>query len=113
MQDIVLSDNEIQMLSVLAAKANEKALPVEDLIADTQLTYAQGLSAIGYLCAKGQAEPVEIGNGQKCVLRKLGQEYEENGLPEERLWQQLGATDGLSVREVNDFPPQSAAKFSV
>jgi hypothetical protein len=36
MQDIVLSDNEIQMLNVLAEKANEKALPVEDLIVDTK-----------------------------------------------------------------------------
>jgi phenylalanyl-tRNA synthetase alpha chain len=113
MQDIVLSDNEIQMLSVLAAKANEKALPVEDLIEDTQLMYAQGLSAIGYLCAKGLAEPVEIGNEQKCVLRKPGQEYEENGLPEKRLWQHLVATGGLTLKEVNDFLPQSEAKFTI
>src|SRR6266852_6752823 len=113
MQDIVLSDNEIQMLNVLAAKANEKALPVEDLIADTQLTYAQGLSAIGYLCAKGLAEPVEIGEEQKCVLRKSGQEYEEHGLPEKRLWQHLVTAGSLTLKEVNDFLPPSEAKFTI
>ncbi len=31
-QDIVLSDNEIQMLNALATRAIEAALPVEDLI---------------------------------------------------------------------------------
>src|SRR5712664_3581749 len=113
MQDIVLSDNEIQMVSVLAAKANEKALPVEDLIADTQLTYAQGLSAIGYLCAKGLAESVEIGTEQKCVLRKSGQEYEENGLPEKRLWQHLVATGSLTLQQVNEYLPASEAKFTI
>ncbi len=112
-QDIILSDNEIQMLNALAGKANEKALPVEDLIADGQLTYAQGLSAIGYLCAKGLAEPVEIGTEQKCVLRKLGQEYEENGLPEQRLWQHLIARGSLTLQEVNDFLPPSEAKFTI
>src|SRR5215469_9764634 len=113
MQDIVLSDNEIQMLTVLAEKANEKALPVEDLIVDTQLTHAQGLSAVGYLCAKGLAEPIEIGNEQKCVLRKSGQEYEENGLPEKRLWLHLVATGSLTLKEVNDFLPQPEARFTI
>ena len=113
MQDIVLSDNETQMLKVLAEKADEKALPVEELIVDTQLTYAQGLSAIGYLCAKGLAEPVEIGSEQKCVLRKLGQEYEETGLPEKRLWERLVATGSLTLKEVNDFLPLSEAKFTI
>src|SRR5258708_37543359 len=112
-EDIVLSDNEIQMLNALAARADETALPVEELIEGRQLTYSQGLSAIGYLCAKGLAEPVEIGTQQKCVLRKLGQEYEENGLPEKRLWQHLVATGGLTLKEVNDFLPQSEAKFTI
>jgi len=112
-QDIVLSDNEIQMLNALAARANETALPVEDLIESRQLTYSQGLSAIGYLCAKGLAEAVEIGIRQKCVLRKLGQEYEEYGLPEQRLWQHLIATGSLTLKEVNDFLPPSEAKFTI
>ena len=40
-----------------------------------ELSYAQGLSALGYLCAKGLAESVVIGNEQKRVLRKVGQDY--------------------------------------
>lgn len=112
-QDIVLSDNEIQMLGALAEKASGRALPVGELIENRQLTYAQGLSAIGYLCAKGLAEPVEIGVEQKCVLRKPGQEYEENGLPEKRLWQHLVSTGSLTLKEINDFLPQSEAKFTI
>jgi phenylalanyl-tRNA synthetase alpha chain len=112
-QDIILSDNEILMLTALSTKAIETALPVEDLIEGGQLTYSQGLSAIGYLCAKGLAEPVEIGTEQKCLLRKLGQEYEEIGLPEKRLWQQLVANGSLSLKDVNDFLPPSEAKFTI
>jgi len=112
-QDIVLSDNEILMLNALATWAKEAALPVEDLIEGGQLSYSQGLSAIGYLCAKGLAEPVEIGTEQKYVLRKLGQEYEEIGLPEKRLWQHLVATGSLSLKDVNDFLPPSEAKFTI
>src|SRR5258708_30544738 len=115
MQDseIILSENEIQMLNALAEKAAESAVRVEELLTGRQLSYPQGLSAVGYLCAKGLAESVEIGNEQKCVLRKSGQEYEENGLPEKRLWQHLVATGGLTLREVNDFLPQSEAKFAI
>jgi phenylalanyl-tRNA synthetase alpha chain len=112
-QDIVLSDNEILMLNALAVRAIETALSVEDLIEGGQLTYSQGLSAIGYLCAKGLAEPVEIGTGQKCVLKKSGQEYEAIGLPEKRLWQHLVATGSLTLKDVNDFLPPSEAKFTI
>ncbi len=113
MQDIVLSENEIQMLTALAKAADEHAVRVEDLLVGRQLSYAQGLSAIGYLCAKGLAEPIEIGTEQKCVLRKLGQEYEQNGLPEKRLWQHLVTTGSLTLKEVNDFLPSSEAKFTI
>ncbi len=112
-EDIVLSDNEIQMLNALAAGADETSLPVAELIEGRQLTYSQGLSAIGYLCAKGLAEPVEIGTQQKSVLRKLGQEYEENGLPEQRLWKHLITTGSLTLQQVNDFLPSSEAKFTI
>src|SRR3989441_1715036 len=98
MQDIVLSDNEIHMLKSLSDRAREAALPVEDLIEGRQLTYSQGLSAIGYLCAKGLAESVEIGTEHRWVLRKLGQEYEEIGLPEKRLWEQLISTGSLTLQ---------------
>lgn len=111
--DIVLSDNEIHMLNALASKAGATAAPVEALIEGRQLSYAQGLSAIGYLCAKGLAEPVEIGTEQKRVLRKPGQEYVENGLPEQRLWQHLVAKGSLTLQEVNEFLPQSAARFTI
>src|SRR6516225_5922640 len=110
MEDIVLSDNEIHMLIALANRANEAALPVEDLIKGSQLSYAQGLSAIGYLCAKGLAEPVEIGTEHKWMLRKLGQEYEEIGLPEKRLWEHLVSKGSLSLQQVNQFLPPSEAK---
>jgi phenylalanyl-tRNA synthetase alpha chain len=112
-EDLILSDNEILMLNALAARAIETALPVEELIEGGQLTYSQGLSAIGYLCAKGLAEAVEIGTEQKCVLRKPGQEYEEIGLPEKRLWQHLLETGSLSLKDVNDFLPPSEAKFTI
>lgn len=112
-EDIVLSYNEIRMLNALTASTDETALPVEELIEGRQLTYSQGLSAIGYLCAKGLAESVEIGIQQKCVLRKLGQEYEENGLPEQRLWQHLITTGSLTLQQVNDFLPSSEAKFTI
>ncbi len=119
MQDIVLSENEMQILNALAKTASEHAVPVEDLLVGRQLSYEQGLSAIGYLCAKGLAEPVEIGTEQKCVLRKLGQEYEQNGLPEKRLWQHLVSKEyptmnrGFTLKEVNDFLPSSEAKFTI
>jgi phenylalanyl-tRNA synthetase alpha chain len=119
MQDIVLSENEIQILNALAKTASEHAVPVEDLLVGRQLSYEQGLSAIGYLCAKGLAEPVEIGTEQKCVLRKLGQEYEQNGLPEKRLWHHLVSKEnpamnrGSTLKEVNDFLPPSEAKFTI
>jgi len=119
MQDIVLSENEIQILNALAKTASEHAVPVEDLLVGRQLSYEQVLSAIGYLCAKGLAEPVEIGTEQKCVLRKLGQEYEQNGLPEKRLWQHLVSKEypsmnrGFTLKEVNDFLPSSEAKFTI
>src|SRR5437763_14493000 len=113
MQDIVLSDNEIHMLNALAERTKETALLVEDLIEGRQLTYSQGLSAIGYLCAKGLAEPVEIGTEHKWILKKLGQEYEEIGLPEKRLWEHLVSTGSLSLQQVNEFLPPSEAKFTI
>src|SRR5438876_898748 len=113
MQDIVLSDNEIHMLKSLSDRTKETALPVEDLIEGRQLAYSQGLSAIGYLCAKGLAEPVEIGTEHKWILRKLGQEYEEIGLPEKRLWEHLVSTGSLSLQQVNEFLPPSEAKFTI
>ena len=112
-EDIVLSDNEIHMLNALADRANETALPIENLIEGRQLTYSQGLSAIGYLCAKGLAESVEIGTEHKWVLRKLGQEYEEIGLPEKRLWEHLVSTGSLTLQQVNEFLPSSEAKFTI
>src|SRR6202162_378063 len=112
-ENIVLSDNEIHMLNALADRANETALPVEDLIEGRQLTYSQGLSAIGYLCAKGLAETVEIGTEHKWILRKLGQEYEEIGLPEKRLWEHLISTGTLTLQQVNEFLPPSEAKFTI
>ena len=113
MQEIVLSDNEIQMLTALDKAAGEHPVPAEDLLAHQPLSYEQGLSAIGYLCAKGLAESVEIGTEHKWVLRKLGQEYEQNGLPEKRLWQHLIATGSLSLKEINDVLPSSEAKFTI
>src|SRR5438876_10400881 len=113
MQDIVLSNNEIQMLNVLADRASKTALPVEDLTEGGQLTSSQGLSAIGYLCAKGLAESVEVGTEHKWILRKLGQEYEEIGLPEKRLWEHLISTGSLSLQQVNEFLPSSEAKFTI
>jgi phenylalanyl-tRNA synthetase alpha chain len=112
-EDIVLSDNEIHILNALADRANETALPVEELIEGGQLTYSQGLSAIGYLCAKGLAESVEIGTEHKWILRKPGQEYEEIGLPEKRLWEHLVSTGSLTLKEINDFLPSSEAKFTI
>lgn len=115
MQDneIVLSDNEIRVLNALASKAGESAQPVESLLDGTELTYAQGLSALGYLCAKGLAESVVTGSEQKRVLRKAGQEYLEQGLPEQRLWQHLLAQGSLSLQEINEYLPQSEAKFTI
>ena len=112
-QDIVLSDNEIHMLKSLSKRTRETALPVEDLIEGSQLTHAQGLSAIGYLCAKGLAETVEIGIEHAWILRKLGQEYEEIGLPEKRLWEYLVSTGSLALQQVNEFLPPSEAKFTI
>src|SRR5712691_129074 len=112
-QDIVLSDNEIQMLQALAKTASDAAAPVEDLLIERQLSYAQGLSAVGYLCAKGLAESVETGTEQKCVLKKLGQTYEAEGLPEQRLWQRLSAAGSLTFQEVNQLLPSSEAKFTI
>ncbi len=112
-QDIVLSDNEIHMLKSLSERTKKTALPVEDLIEGRQLTYSQGLSAIGYLCAKSLAEPVEIGTEHKWLLRKLGQEYEEIGLPEKRLWEHIISTGSLSLQQVNKFLPPSEAKFTI
>ena len=112
-EDIILSDNELYMLNALADRANGTALPVENLIEGRQLTYSQGLSAIGYLCAKGLAEPVEIGTEHKWILRKLGQEYEEIGLPEKRLWERLVSTGSLTLQQVNEFLPSSEAKFTI
>src|SRR5438270_7173710 len=113
MEEIILSDNEIQMLNALASEAGKDAQSVENLLIGGELTYARGLSAIGYLCAKGLAESVEIGSEQKRVLRKLGQEYEEQGLPEKRLWQHLLEKGSLSLQEVNQWLPQSEAKFTI
>ena len=113
MKDIVLSDNELHMLNAMANRANETALPVEDLIKSRQLTYSQGLSAIGYLCAKGLAESIEIGIEHKWILRKLGQEYEAIGLPEKRLWEHLVSTGSLTLLQVNEFLPPSEAKFTI
>jgi phenylalanyl-tRNA synthetase alpha chain len=112
-KEIVLSDNEILMLTSLSDKTRETALPVQDLIEGSQLTYAQGLSAIGYLCAKGLAETVEIGTEHTWILRKLGQEYEEIGLPEKRLWHHLISTGSLTLQQVNEFLPPSEAKFTI
>ncbi|HYX49784.1 MAG TPA: hypothetical protein VE843_08575, partial [Ktedonobacteraceae bacterium] len=112
-QDIVLSDNEIHMLTSLTEKTSETALPAESLIEGSQLTYAQGLSAIGYLCAKGLAESVAIDTQHTWVLRKLGQEYEEIGLPEKRLWDHLVSTGSLTLQQVNEFLPPSEAKFTI
>src|SRR5437762_12879932 len=112
-QNIVLSDNEIHMLNALAERAKETALLVEDLIEGRQLTYSQGLSAIGYLCAKGLAESIEIDTEHKWILRKLGQEYEEIGLPEKRLWEHLVSTGSLTLQQVNEFLPSSEAKFTI
>ncbi|HYB02808.1 MAG TPA: hypothetical protein VED37_21450 [Ktedonobacteraceae bacterium] len=112
-QDIVLSDNEIHILKALSERSREAALPVEKLIGGSQLTYAQGLSAIGYLCAKGLAESVEIGTEHTWILRKLGQEYEEIGLPEKRLWEHLVSTGSLTLQQVNEFLPPSEAKFTI
>jgi phenylalanyl-tRNA synthetase alpha chain len=113
MQNIVLSDNEIHMLNALSERTKETALPVEALIEGKQLTHPQGLSAIGYLCAKGLAETVEIGTEHKWILRKLGQEYEESGLPEKRLWEHLVSTGSLSLQQVNEFLLPSEAKFTI
>src|SRR5947209_38979 len=112
-QDIVLSDNEMLMLKSLSERTREIAMPVENLIEGGQLTYSQGLSAIGYLCAKGLAETVEVGIEHKWILRKLGQEYEEIGLPEKRLWEHLVSIGSLSLQQVNDFLPPSEAKFTI
>ncbi len=111
--DIVLSDNEITMLNALAAVDDDVPRPIERLIDGRQLTYAQGLSAIGYLCAKGLAESAEVGAETKRVLSKAGQEYDEQGLPEQRLWQHLQAKGALTLQEVNAFLPQSEAKFTI
>src|SRR5215467_1306696 len=113
MQNIVLSDNEIHMLNALAERAKQTAQPVENLIQGKQLTYSQGLSAIGYLCAKGFAETVEIGTEHTWILRKLGQEYEEIGLPEKRLWEHLVSIGSLSLQQINQFLPLSEAKFTI
>ena len=112
-QDIVLSDNEIHMLKSLSERTREKALPVEDLIEGSHFTHAQGLSAIGYLCAKGLAESTAIGTEHTWILRKLGQEYEETGLPEKRLWEHLVSTGSLTLPQVNEFLPPSEAKFTI
>src|SRR5579859_443962 len=87
--EIVLSDNEIPMLKALANQAREQAQSVESLLEETELSYARGLSALGYLCAKGLAQSEVIGSEQKRVLRKAGQDYLEQGLPEQRLWRHL------------------------
>ena len=115
MQDteIVLSDNEIYMLKALASRAREQAQSVESLLEGTGLSYAQGLSALGYLCAKGLAQSEVIGNEQKRVLRKAGQEYLEQGLPEQRLWHYLLETGALTLQEINAYLPQSEAKFTI
>jgi phenylalanyl-tRNA synthetase alpha chain len=112
-QEIILSDNEIHMLNALAERANETAMPVENLIEGRRLTYSQGLSAIGYLCAKGLAESVEIGTEHTWALRKFGHEYEAIGLPEKRLWEHLVSTGSLTLQQVNEFLPSSEAKFTI
>jgi phenylalanyl-tRNA synthetase alpha chain len=112
-QDIVLSDNEILILKSLSERTRETALPVKDLIEGSQFTHAQGLSAIGYLCAKGLAETLEIGTEHTWILRKLGQEYQEIGLPEKRLWEHLVTTGSLTLQQVNEFLPPSEAKFTI
>src|SRR5579859_7706802 len=115
MQDteIVLSDNEVHMLNALASRAREQAQSVENLLEGVELSYAQGLSALGYLCAKGLAESVVIGSEQKRVLRKIGQEYVEQGLPEQRLWHHLREEGSLTLQEINAYLPQSEAKFTI
>ena len=115
MQDteFVLSDHEIYMLNALASRAREQAQSVENLLEGVELGYAQGLSALGYLCAKGLAESVVIGSEQKRVLRKAGQEYLEQGLPEQRLWHHLIERGSLTLQEINAFLPQSEAKFTI
>ena len=111
--EIVLSDNEIHMLKALASRARERALAVESLLEGTGLSYAQGLSALGYLCAKGLAQSEVIGTEQKRVLRKAGQEYLEQGLPEQRLWRYLLERGALTLQEINAYLPQSEAKFTI
>src|SRR5690242_10286021 len=111
--EIVLSDNEIQMLKALASRAGEQAQAVESLLEGTGLGYGQGLSALGYLCAKGLAQSEVIGNEQKRVLRKAGQEYLEQGLPEQRLWHYLLEKGTLTLQEINTYLPQSEAKFTI
>src|SRR6202158_5417351 len=115
MQDteIVLSDNEIHMLNALASRAGEQAQSVESLLEGVELSYAQGLSALGYLCAKGLAESVVIGSEQKRVLRKTGQDYLEQGLPEQRLWHHLIERGSLTLQEIKAYLPQSEAKFTI
>lgn len=115
MQDteIVLSDNEIHMLNALANRAGEQAQSVAGLLEGVELSYAQGLSALGYLCAKGLVESVVIGSEQKRVLRKAGQDYLEQGLPEQRLWQHLLDRGALTLQEINAYLPQSEAKFTI
>src|SRR5579872_1970429 len=115
MQDteIVLSDNEIHMLNALASKAGESAQSVERLLTGVELTSAQGLSALGYLCAKGLAESAVIGSEQKRVLRKAGQDYLEQGLPEQRLWHYLIERGSLTLQGINAYLPQSEAKFTI
>ena len=115
MQDteIVLSDNEIHMLNALASRAREQAQSVESLLEGVGLSYAQGLSALGYLCAKGLAQSEVIGSEQKRVLRKAGQDYLEQGLPEQRLWQHLIERGSLTLQEINAYLPPSEAKFTI
>ncbi len=115
MQDteIVLSDNEIHVLNALTKRAREQAQSVDSLLQGIELSYAQGLSALGYLCAKGLAESVVIGSEQKRVLRKAGQDYLEQGLPEQRLWQHLLERGSLTLQEINAYLPPSEAKFTI
>ena len=115
MQDteIVLSDNEIHMLNALASRARERAQAVESLLEGVELSYAQGLSALGYLCAKGLAQSEVIGSELKRVLRKAGQEYLEQELPEQRLWHYLLEKGSLTLQEINAYLPQSEAKFTI
>ncbi len=111
--EIVLSDNEVHMLTALASRAGEQAQPVESLLEGVELNYAQGLSALGYLCAKGLAESVVTGSEQKRVLKKAGQDYVEQGLPEQRLWHHLHERGSLTLQEINAYLPQSEAKFTI